>query len=266
MGTSASSLLHRRPVRRHGYKSLPDRHDEEEKQEKHEEFIFFEEERQGPAALEARGAMLRDRARRREGTVFDTGKDLRESALCYLVALNWGKAGLAFAEQAMYGLELGDGPGAATALLRSAKCYVEMEHMSQNNVAFVERALEEATALFVKAGDLELAAVSCLELAEFYMDRQDLGSALDLYEQAAEYCRRMGGGHLEGWRQCTYKAKVVRNLLHNEDALRLQGVLPVEDYKRKSAGYIRLSDPDWRLRVSELYLSTTHPVVGRPVV
>jgi hypothetical protein len=32
--------------------------------------------------------MLRDRARRREGTVFDTGKDLRESALCYLVALN----------------------------------------------------------------------------------------------------------------------------------------------------------------------------------
>jgi hypothetical protein len=164
----------------------------------------------------------------------------------------------------MYGIEVGDEPGAATALLRSAKCYAQMEHRSQNEVAFVERALEEATALFVKAGDLELAAVSCLELAEFYMDRQDLRSALDLYEQAADCCRRRGGGLLEGWRQCRHKANVVRNLLHTEGALRLEGVLPVEKYTRRSAGYIRSSDPDWRLRVSELYLSTTHHVVGRP--
>jgi hypothetical protein len=88
MGTSASSLLHRRAVRRHGNKPLPDRRDEGEKQDKQEEFLFFEEERQGPAAMEARGAMLRDRARRREGTVFNTWDDLRESALCFLVALN----------------------------------------------------------------------------------------------------------------------------------------------------------------------------------
>ncbi|CAM0958029.1 unnamed protein product [Alopecurus aequalis] len=257
MGTSASSLLHQHPARRRGYELLPGRPDDEE--EKQEEFIFFKEEKQGPAALEARGLMLRHRAERRQGTVSAIRKDLKDAALCYLAALNWRKAGTAFAQQALYDLDIGDGPGAATALLRSAKCYVQMEHKNQNQLDHVEEALEMATELFVKGDDLELAAASCLELAEFYMDRQDLRSALDRFKEAADYSHR--AGHLECWRHCGYKANLVRHMLRKEGAPRREGV-----YKTRSAGYIRSSDPDWRLRVSELYLSTTHRVVVRPGV
>src|SRR4051812_20521312 len=114
MGTSASSFLHRNDARRRGYEPIPPwyeeekenhneriprrpeeegdhrvpRHEEEEEQREHHhqeqedlsDILFFEEELQGPAALEARGRMQRDRARRRQGTVFETWLDLRDSA------------------------------------------------------------------------------------------------------------------------------------------------------------------------------------------
>ncbi|XP_044424951.1 uncharacterized protein [Triticum aestivum] len=115
MGTSASSFLDRRDARRRGYEPIP-RHDEDEKgmpiayeeqkdileqmsiprrdddrsqpqQQQEEDIILFEEERQGPAALEARARVLRGRAFR-QGTVFRTWQDLKDSALCYLIALN----------------------------------------------------------------------------------------------------------------------------------------------------------------------------------
>ncbi|XP_020180067.2 uncharacterized protein [Aegilops tauschii subsp. strangulata] len=286
MGT-ASSFLDRRDARRRGYEPIP-RHDEDEKdmsiayeeqknileqmsiprrdeerkkaeddrsqqqQQEQEDIILFEEERQGPAALEARARVLRGRAFR-QGTVFETWQDLKDSALCYLIALNWREAALAFAEQALYDIQLGDEPRAATALLRSAKCFIEIEHKPKYEVEYVEQALEEATTLFARTGDLQLAATSCLELAEFYMDQQDLQGALRTFRRAAGYC---GYKH----RNCGHKADVVGSLLRDEEALRRRGVLPLEDYKRRSAGYIRSSDPDWRSKVCDLFLSTTPPV------
>ena len=110
MGTSASSLLDGHAACRRDYERIPrhderqkekeehmsiPRHDEGQKKEEHtsiprhnmEDILFFEEERQGSAALEARGRMLRNRARC-QASVFATWKDLRDSALCYLLALN----------------------------------------------------------------------------------------------------------------------------------------------------------------------------------
>jgi hypothetical protein len=47
--------------------------------------------------------------------------------------------------------------------------------------------LEKAIALFVKKNDLHLAAISCVELALFYMEHQQLQNAMDSYQQAADY-------------------------------------------------------------------------------
>ncbi|XP_044424950.1 uncharacterized protein [Triticum aestivum] len=95
-------------------------------------------------------------------------------------------------------------------LVRAAKYEVE----------YVEQALEEATTLFARTGDLQLAATSCLELAEFYMDQQDLRGALRTFRRAAGYC---GYKH----RNCGHKADVVGSLLRDEEALRRWGVLPL---------------------------------------
>ncbi|XBH63769.1 hypothetical protein VPH35_117667 [Triticum aestivum] len=272
MGTSASSLLDGHAARRRGYERIPrhdeglkeeeeehmsiPRHDEGEKEE-HTSIPRHDEERQGPAALEARGRMLRNRARC-QATVFATWKDLRDSALCYLLALNWREAALGFGQQARYELRRGDERRAATALLRSAKCYDEIEDKREDVVAYVKQALEEATTLFDRTGERRLAAGSCEELAEFYMDQQDLRGALGAFQRAAGYCTCDGvRGHLE------LKADAVRFLLRDEEALRRQGVLPFEDYKRRTAGYIRSSDPDWHSKVSKLYNSTFHDSVHR---
>ncbi|XBH79508.1 hypothetical protein VPH35_105466 [Triticum aestivum] len=271
MGTSASSLLDGHAACRRDYERIPrhderqkekeehmsiPRHDEGQKKEEErtsirrhnvEDILLFEEERQGPAALEARGRMLRTRARC-QASVFTTWKDLRDSALCYLLALNWREAALGFSEQAKYELRRGDERRAATALLRSAKCYNEIEDKREDEVAYVKRALEEATTLFDRTGERRLASGSCEELADF--KKKDL--------RGAGYCTCDGvRGHLE------LKADVVRFLLRDEEALRRQGVLPFKDYKRRTAGYIRSSDPDWHSKVSKLYNSTFHDSVHR---
>ena len=67
---------------------------------------------------------------------------------------------------------------AGSALLRSAKCYVEIEQKREEDDAAMKLALEEALALFVKHGDQRLAATACSDLAEFHLDRNDLPHAL----------------------------------------------------------------------------------------
>ena len=47
-------------------------------------------------------------------------------------------------------------------------------------IAATKHALEKAIALFVKKNNLHLAAVSWVDLAEFYMEHQLLHNALDL--------------------------------------------------------------------------------------
>lgn len=128
----------------------------------------------------------------------------------------------------------------------------------EDEVAYVKQTLEEATTLFDRTGERRLAAGSCEELAEFYMDQQGLRGALSAFQRAAGYCTCDGvRGHLE------LKADAVRFLLRDEEALRRQGVLPFKDYKRRTAGYIRSSDPDWHSKVSKLYNSTFHDSVHR---
>ena len=49
-------------------------------------------------------------------------------------------------------------------------------------IAANKHALEKAIALFVKKNNLHLAAASCVDLAKFYMEHQQLQNALDSYE------------------------------------------------------------------------------------
>ncbi|OEL14701.1 hypothetical protein BAE44_0024279 [Dichanthelium oligosanthes] len=91
--------------------------------------MFFGEERLGPAALDARGDRLMSSARRRQGWSFAISRDFRGAAYSYVLAENWRKAAQAFSELAAYDLQFGGEHelSAASALLRSAKCYGQIE-------------------------------------------------------------------------------------------------------------------------------------------
>lgn len=152
-------------------------------------------------------------------------------------------------------LQFGDAGelSAASALLRCGKCYTQIEEKEAGEIAATKHALEKAIALFVKKNNLHLAAVSCVDLAEFYMEHQLLHNALDSYEQAADYYstnRRRN-------RYCRFQANLLRFTLANEEMLHVKGMLPIKDYKRKYGKYIKSSDPDWHAQVRDLFSSTS---------
>ena len=150
-------------------------------------------------------------------------------------------------------MQLGDEHSAASALLRSAKCYAWI-HEEGNNALFfcpnsttrvvglcvltrsrpsvdtradegaiaaTKLALDKALALFVKRNDLEMAAVSCEELAELHVEQRELQTALDFFEKAADYY----GSNLCS-RSCRFEAGRLRFLLDNKET------------------YLQSSDPD----------------------
>ncbi|KAM0892377.1 hypothetical protein ACQ4PT_025778 [Festuca glaucescens] len=220
------------------------------------EVMFFEEERLGPAALEARGDRSMASGRRHRRWNFAISNDYEDAACAYILAENWRKAALAFSEQAVYEQQFGDERelNAASALLRSAKCYGQIEEKDEGEVAAAtKQALEKAIALFVKKNDLHLAATSCVELAHFYMEHQQLQNAMDSYQQAADYY----GANRRRNRYCRFKVNLLRFRLANEEMLRGKGVSPPKDYKRRFQVYIKSSDPDWRAQVRNLFSSTS---------
>lgn len=137
-------------------------------------------------------------------------------------------------------------------LRRRDDVVLDLAHAEEGDVAATKHALDKAIGLFVKKNNLRLAAMSCVELAEFYMEYQQLQSALDSFEQAAEYY----GDNRRRSRHCRFRANLLRFTLANEDMLRVKGRLPIKDYRRRFARYIKSSDPDWRAQVRELFSST----------
>jgi hypothetical protein len=118
--------------------------------------------------------------------------------------------------------------------------------------AATKQALEKAIKLFVKKSDLHLAATSCEELAQFYMEHQQLQNAMDSYQQAADYY----GADRRRNRHCRFKVNLLRFTLANQEMLRVKGLPPL-DYKRRFQLYIKSSDPDWRAQVRNLFSSTS---------
>ncbi|CAL4886271.1 unnamed protein product [Urochloa decumbens] len=215
----------------------------------------LEEEGLGPAALEARGNRFLSSGRRLRGWSCAVSRDFEEAAYAYVLAENWRKAAQAFSEQAAYDLQFGDEHEltAASALLRSAKCYAQIEDEEEGGIAATQHALEKAIALFVKKNNLRLAATSCEELAEFYLEHEQLLNASDFFEQVADYY----GANRRCNRHCRFKANLLRFTLANEEILCANGMVPVNDCKRRSSRHIKSSDPDWRAQVREMFSSTS---------
>ncbi|XP_044460133.1 uncharacterized protein [Triticum aestivum] len=184
--------------RRRGYKLIPrcDAEEEEEAEKAQDGSksvlcegckkvpVECEEERdgEGPEGCGDR-LMARCWLEMRSGTSFAGWKDLADASYMYTRAGSWRKAIQAYGELAAYSLRRGSELSAGSALLRSAKCYAEIEEKSEEDVAAMKLALEEALALFVKNGDQRLAATACSDLAEFHLDRNDLPDALLFYER-----------------------------------------------------------------------------------
>ncbi|KAF7006562.1 hypothetical protein CFC21_021598 [Triticum aestivum] len=204
--------------------------------------------------------MARCRLRSRSETSFAGWKDLADASYMYTRAGSWRKAVQAYGELAAYSLRRGSERStllqrrselsAGSALLRSAKCYGEIEEKREEDVAAMKLALEEALALFVKHGDQRLAATACSDLAEFHLDRNDLQDALLFYERAAEYYGTAANRRSN--RFCRFRAQLVTYLLANQEALHANGALPIHDYKRKCVGYMKPSDPDWLLLLGQM--------------
>ncbi|KAM3392360.1 hypothetical protein ACQJBY_013471 [Aegilops geniculata] len=259
-----TSLFRRYYNRRRGYKPIP-RCDAEEKEDEKAQggcksvlcegckkvLVECVEERdgEGPEGCGDR-LMARCRFEMRSGTSFAGWKDLADASYMYTRAGSWRKAIQAYGELAAYSLRRGSELSAGSALLRAAKCYAEIEEKSEEDVAAMKLALEEALALFVKHGDLRLAATACSDLAEFHLDRNDLPDALLFYERAAEYYGTAANRRSN--RFCRFRAQLVTYLLANEEALHANGALPIRDYKRKCVGYMKPSDPDWLLLLGHM--------------
>ncbi|RCV07642.1 hypothetical protein SETIT_1G261500v2 [Setaria italica] len=142
-------------------------------------------------------------------------KGFKKAAFSHVHAKNWREAALAFDEQAACDLKLGDELSAASALLHSAKCYVWIHDEDQGAISATKFALDKAVALSVKTNDLEIAAMSCEELAELYVEQRELQTALDFYEKAADYY----GSDRHSWK-CRFEANRLRYLLDNQETYR----------------------------------------------
>uniref|UniRef100_A0ACD5TNB3 Uncharacterized protein n=1 Tax=Avena sativa TaxID=4498 RepID=A0ACD5TNB3_AVESA len=150
-------------------------------------------------------------------------KGFNGTAFSHARAKNWREAALAFGEQAAYDLKLGDELSAASALLRSAKCYTWIHDQDEGAVPATELALQQALALFVKGKDLRMAAITCVDLAELYTEQQELHKASDFFEQAAAY---YGSNRRSRW--CKFEADRLRYVLDKK-----------EDYYRQSYDPLR---------------------------
>ncbi|RLN36002.1 alpha-soluble NSF attachment protein-like [Panicum miliaceum] len=245
MGT-VSSLLRR------GAAVKPIPRCEEGKQAVYAVMSLQEEEGLGP---EARGDWFMSSGRRQRGWSCAVSRAFEAAAYAYVLAENWRKAALTFSEQAAYDLQFGDEHEltAASALLRSAKCYFQIEDKEEGEFAATKHALKKAIALFVKKNNLLLAAKSCVELAELYLQHHQLRNASDSYEQAADYY----GANRRRNRYCRFKANLLRFTAANEEVLCAMGMVPVKECKRRSSRHIKSSDPDWRARVRHLFSSTS---------
>ncbi|RLN33786.1 hypothetical protein C2845_PM03G02670 [Panicum miliaceum] len=152
-------------------------------------------------------------------------KGFKETAFSHVHAKNWREAALAFGEQAACDLKLGDELSAASALLHSAQSYAWIHEEDEGSVAATKLALDQALALFVKLNDLQMAAVSCVELAELYVEQGELQTASDFFDKAADYY-----GSDRQSQHCRYEAGRIRHLLdHKEDYHQLSE----HDYLRK---------------------------------
>uniref|UniRef100_K3YY73 Uncharacterized protein n=1 Tax=Setaria italica TaxID=4555 RepID=K3YY73_SETIT len=188
--------------------------------------MSFKEERLGPADLDARGDRCMSTARRRRGWSFAVSWGFEEAAYSYVLAENCrlclspyspeksstriqraGRLRPPGLLRAMFSDERE--LNAASALLRSARCYMQIEDKEEGEVAATKHALEKAVALLVKKNHLCLAATGCVELAQFYMLHQQLQNALDSYEQAADYY----GAYRRANRYCRFKANMKKYLL-----------------------------------------------------
>uniref|UniRef100_A0ACD5WST7 Uncharacterized protein n=1 Tax=Avena sativa TaxID=4498 RepID=A0ACD5WST7_AVESA len=224
------------------------------KKELYEEAAVWKKIKEEGESDEACGDRLLDRSRSGGGTSFAAYKDLHYAAFFYAQAGSWRNAALAYGELAAYCRKTGRELSTGSALLRSAKCYSEIEDRGLEDLVATKLALDEALPLFVSKGDLWLAAITCSELAEFHMDRNELHSALVSYQRAAGYheARKPGYG-----RDSMLRADHVRFLLANQEALRAKGELPINDYKGKSTGYMKPTDQDWSDRVVGLFSTTS---------
>ncbi|RLM78358.1 hypothetical protein C2845_PM12G22660 [Panicum miliaceum] len=159
-----------------------------------------------------------------------TAKGFNETAFSHVQAKNWREAALAFGEQAAYDLKLGDEQSAASALLLSAKCYAWIHDEDEGAIAATKLALDKALALFLKRDDLEMAAASCVELAELYVEQRELQTALDFFEKVAGYY-----GSNRRSRRCRFEAGRLRFLLAKKET------------------YRQSPDPDWRSQLYEVF-------------
>ncbi|OEL17742.1 hypothetical protein BAE44_0021239 [Dichanthelium oligosanthes] len=150
-----------------------------------------------------------------------------------IYAKNWREAALAFGEQAAHDLKLGYELSAASALLRSAKCYAWIHDEDEEAIAATKLALDRALASFVKRNDLQMAAVTCVELAELYVEQRELQTASDFFEKAADYY-----GSDRHSRHCRFEADRLRFLLAKKET------------------YGRSSEPDWHSQLYEAFATS----------
>jgi alpha-soluble NSF attachment protein len=92
--------------------------------------------------------------------------------------------------------------------------------------------LQKALALFVKRNDLQMAAVTCEELAELYMEQQELQNAVDFFEQATVHY-----GTDRRSQQSKFEADRLRFVLANKER------------------YRQSSDPNWHSQLYEVFAS-----------
>jgi hypothetical protein len=82
-------------------------------------------------------------------------------------------------------------------------------------IAATKLALDKALALFLKRNDLQMAAASCVQLAELYVEQRELQTASDFFEKAAGYY-----GSNRRSRRCRFEAGRLRFLLANKETYR----------------------------------------------
>nr|CAB3485105.1 unnamed protein product [Digitaria exilis] len=139
-------------------------------------------------------------------------KGFKETAFSHVHAKKWKEAALAFGEQAACDLKRLRFYVPLNPMLGSTKKACRPLPAHEGSVAATKLALDQALALFVKLNDLLMAAVSCAEVAEMYVEQRELQAAMEFFEKAAGYY-----GSNRNSRHYRYEADRIRFLLARKE-------------------------------------------------
>ncbi|THU54291.1 hypothetical protein C4D60_Mb10t23490 [Musa balbisiana] len=115
------------------------------------------------------------------GSKYDDAAELFDKAAnCFKLAKNWDRAGSVYIKLANCHLKLDSKHEAASAYVDAANCYKKI------SVQDASQSLSQAVKLFLEIGRLNMAARYCKELGELNEQEQNLETAMDYFEQAAD--------------------------------------------------------------------------------